>query len=123
MAKNPNIIVEAHTQAVGDTLSVVDKLTASGKTVTLAMVAPDTVNGKYKDFGIDLSEEAWIDETDNAFANENGEIVGFPFSIEGLGLVYNKKVVEDAVGGTFDPFTINTRDKLVELLDQIKASG
>jgi len=123
MAKNPDIIVEAHTQAVGDTLSIVDKLTASGKTVTLAMVAPDTVNGKYKDFAADLSNEAWIAETNNAFANADGEIVGFPFSIEGLGLVYNKKVVENAVGGTFDPFSINTRDKLIALLDQIKASG
>jgi len=123
MAENPDIIVEAHTQAVGDTLSVVDKLTASGKTITLAMVAPDTVNGKYKDFGIDLSGEAWVAETDHAFANEKGELVGFPFSIEGLGLVYNKKVVENAVGGEFDPFSINTRDKLVELLDKIKASG
>ena len=123
MAENPDIIVEAHTQAVGDTLSIVDKLTASGKTVTLAMVAPDTVNGKYKDFGIDLADQKWIAETDNAFANANGEVVGFPFSIEGLGLVYNKTVVENAVGGEFDPFTINTRDKLVELLDKIKASG
>lgn len=123
MAENPDIIVEAHTQAVGDTLSVLDKLTASGKTVTMAMVAPDTVNGKYKDFGIDLSGEKWVEETDHAFANAEGTIVGFPFSIEGLGLVYNKNVVEKAVGGEFDPFSINTRDKLVELLDQIKASG
>lgn len=123
MAANPDIIVEAHTQAVGDTLSVVDKLTASGKTVTLAMVEPSSVNGKYKDFGIDLSDQAWVAETDSEFANEDGKIVGFPFAIEGLGLVYNKKVVENAIGGEFDPFTINTRDKLVALLDQIKASG
>lgn len=123
MAANPDIIVEAQSQAVGDTLSIVDKLTASGKTVTIAMVAPDTVNGKYKDFGIDLSDQKWIEETDHAFKNEAGEVVGFPFSIEGLGLVYNKNVVENAVGGDFDPFSINTRDKLVELLDKIKASG
>lgn len=123
MAANPDIIVDAQSQAVGDSLNVLDKLTASGKTVTLAMVPPDTVNGKYKDFGIDLSDQKWIEETDSAFKNDAGEVIGFPFSIEGLGLVYNKKVVENAVGGAFDPFTINTRDKLVELLDKIKASG
>lgn len=123
MVANPDIIVEAHTQAVGDTLSIFDKLTASGKNVTLAMVAPDTVNGKYKDFGVDLSGEAWIAETDNAFSNEEGLVVGFPFSIEGLGLVYNKTVVEKAIGSEFDPFSINTRDKLIALLDKIKASG
>lgn len=122
-AANPNITVEAYSQAVGETLGVLDKLTASGKTVTLAMVEPSAVQNKYKDFGIDLTSEKWNEETKDGFKNEQGEIVGFPFSIEGFGLVYNTKVVEKAVGGTFDPFSINTRDKLKELLDKIKASG
>lgn len=123
MAANPDIIVEQHTGAVGDTLSILDKLSASGETVTLAMMEPNAVVEKYKDFGIDLSGEKWVSETNAAVKNAKGEIVGFPFSIEGFGLVYNKKVVEKAVGGSFDPFSINTRDKLKELLDQIKASG
>jgi raffinose/stachyose/melibiose transport system substrate-binding protein len=123
MAANPDIKVEAHTQAVGDTLNIIDKLTASGKTVTLAMTEPGTVRGKYKDFGIDLSNEKWNEETTSAFKNEQGQVVGFPFSIEGLGLVYNKKVVETALGGEFDPFSINTRDKLIALLDKLQAAG
>ncbi|WP_410513474.1 ABC transporter substrate-binding protein [Paenibacillus sp. BR2-3] len=123
MAANPNITVEAYTQAVGDTLSVLEKLTASGKTVTLAMMAPDAPINKHKDFGIDLSKEKWNEETIYGVKNANGEIVGFPFSIEGFGLVYNKQVVDKAVGGSFDPFSINTRDKFKELLDKIKASG
>ena len=40
-----------------------------------------------------------------------------------FGLVYNQKVLDKAVGGTFDPFTINTRDKLKELLNKLQASG
>lgn len=122
-AANPNITVEAYSQAVGETLGVLDKLTASGKTVTLAMMEPSAVLNKYKDFGIDLSGEKWNEETKDGFKNEQGQIVGFPFSIEGYGLVYNTKVVEKAVGSTFDPFSINTRDKLKDLLDKIKASG
>lgn len=123
MAANPDITVEAYSQAVGDTLGVLDKLTATGKKVTIAMLEPSAVNYKYKDWAIDLSKEKWNEETKDGVKNAAGQIVGFPFAIEGFGLVYNKKVVEKAVGGTFDPFTINTRDKFKELLDKLKASG
>lgn len=123
MAANPNITVEAYSQAVGDTLGVLDKLTASGKKVTIAMLEPSAVNYKYKDWGMDLSKEKWNEETKDSIKNAAGQVVGFPFAIEGFGLVYNKKVVETAVGGSFDPFSINTRDKLKELLDKIKTSG
>lgn len=109
--------------AVGDTVNLLDKLTASGKTVTMAMMSPDSIVNKYKDFGIDLSGEKWNEDTVYGVKDAEGKIAGFPFSIEGFGLVYNKSVLDKAVGGTFDPHTINTRDKLKELLDQIKASG
>ncbi|WP_411343152.1 ABC transporter substrate-binding protein [Paenibacillus sp. WLX1005] len=123
MAENPDIQVEAVSSAVGDTVSLLDKLTASGKTVTLAMMSPDSITNKYKDFGIDLSQEKWNQDTEYGVKDANGKIAGFPFSIEGFGLVYNKTVLDKVEGGTFDPFTINTRDKLQALLDKIKASG
>ncbi len=121
--ENPNITVETHSAAVGDTVNINDKLAASGKVVTLAMVQPSDVNTKYKNFAADLSGEKWTSETSYAFKNDAGKVVGFPFAIEGFGLIYNQKVVDKAVGGTFDPSTINTRDKLKALLDKIKASG
>jgi raffinose/stachyose/melibiose transport system substrate-binding protein len=123
MAANPNIIIEADTSAVGDTLAVFDKLTASGKVVSLAMMEPAAINAKYKDVGIDLSGEKWNKDTVYGVENTEGKVVGFPFAIEGFGLVYNQKVLDKSVGGTFDPSTINTRAKLKDLLDKIKASG
>lgn len=123
MKANPKIHVEVDSIAVGDTLNVFDKLTASGKTVTMAMFSPYDALHKYKNVGIDLSNEKWNAETTDALKNSNGQVVGFPFAIEGMGLVYNQKVVEKAVGGNFDPFSINTQDKLKGLLDKIKASG
>ncbi|MCL9660489.1 ABC transporter substrate-binding protein [Paenibacillus hunanensis] len=123
MAENPDIHVEALSGAVGDTVNLLDKLTASGKTVTMAMMSPDSITNKYKDFGIDLSQEKWNQDTPYGVKDANGKIAGFPFSIEGFGLVYNKNVVDKAIGSSFDPFSINTRDKLKALLDQIKASG
>lgn len=123
MADNKNINVQVESTAVGDALNVFDKLSASGKTVTLAMFSPYDATHKYKDVGIDLSNEKWNEETNDAIKSEDGKVIGFPFAVEGMGLVYNKEVVEKATGGTFDPFTINTRDKLKELMDQIKESG
>lgn len=123
MKANPGIIVEPYSVTVGDTVNIFDKLTSSGKVVTLAMMEPNAVLDKYKDFGADLSTEKWNEETVYGFTNPAGEVVGYPFAIEGFGLVYNQKVLDSVVGGTFDPFSINTRDKLKELMDKIKASG
>lgn len=123
MATHENIEVEQYTGAVGDTMSILDKMTASGVTVSLAMIEPGKILDIYPGWGIDLSNEKWVEQTDSAFKDTDGAVIGFPFAIEGFGLVYNKKVVENAIGGSFDPFTINTRDKLIELLDKIKASG
>jgi raffinose/stachyose/melibiose transport system substrate-binding protein len=123
MDANPDIKVEVNTTAVGDTLNVFDKLTASGKVVTLAMFEPYAALNKYGDVGIDLSGEKWVEETTSALTNTEGQVVGFPFAVEGMGLVYNQKVMDSAVGGTFDPFTINTQEKLEELLNQVKSTG
>lgn len=123
METHPNITVEAYSVAVGDTVPIFEKLTSSGKTVTLAMLEPNAVLDKYADFGIDLSGEKWLEETVYGFTNPSGQVVGFPFAIEGMGLVYNQKVLDAAVGGTFDPFSIVTQDDLVALFDKIQASG
>lgn len=122
-AANPNITVNVYSAAVGDSLNVFDKMTASGETVTMAMFDPDAALNKYKDIELDLSGEKWNADTDSALKNADGKVIGFPFAIEGFGLVYNQKVLDKAVGGTFDPYSINTRDKLKDLLDKIKASG
>lgn len=123
MAKNPNINVEVDSVAVGDPLNIYDKLTASGKTVTLAMFSPYDALHKYKDVGIDLTSEKWVKDTNDALKDAKGQVIGFPFAVEGMGLVYNAKVVEKVVGGKFDPFSINTQGKLKALLDKMKASG
>lgn len=123
MVAYPDIEVEVHSKAVGDTLNPYDKLTASGVTVTIAMFEPYEAMTKYKDIALDLSDEKWNEETSDALTDEEGRVIGFPFAIEGMGLVYNEDVVKNAVGDDFDPFAINTRDRLIELLDKIKESG
>lgn len=123
MKAHPDIIVEQYTGAVGETVNIFDTLTSSGKIITLAMMEPNAALDRYQDWGIDLSGEAWVAETVYGLTNPSGVLVAFPYAIEGMGLVYNKSVVEAAVGGTFDPFSIVTRNDLVDLLEKIKASG
>lgn len=123
MAANPDITIEAYSNAVGDSLSAYEKLTASGKTVTLGMFEPGSLLEKHNGVGIDLSKEKWASETVDIVKDGDGTPVGFPFAVEGYGIIYNKSVVEKAVGGSFDPYSINTRDKLIALFDKVKASG
>jgi raffinose/stachyose/melibiose transport system substrate-binding protein len=122
-AANPNITVEVYSQAVGDSLSAFDRLTTAGNVVTVAMFEPGALSGAQKGFGIDLSGEKWAAETTQIIKDGDGVSVGFPFAIEGFGIVYNKTVVDKANGGPLDPYSINTRDKLKELFDKVKASG
>lgn len=119
---HPGMVVEPYSVQVGDTVSIFDKLTSSGEKITLAMMEPNAALADYADWGVDLSGEDWVAQTDSSMKNPSGVIVGFPFAIEGMGLVYNKAVVEKAVPG-FDPFSITTRDALVSLLDALVASG
>ena len=77
---------------------------------------------KFKDHAADLSNEKWV--ADMAQPNQiDGKTLAFPFSVEGYGLIYNKAVLDKAVGGTFDPKTINTTTSLEELFKKIQASG
>lgn len=44
----------------------------------------------------DLSSEAWVSDTDYAFTKD-GKTYGFPYSVEGYGIIYNKEIM-DKVG-------------------------
>lgn len=120
----PNITALPYTGAVGDPVSILDKMIASGTVVTLAMLEPGSIDTKYKDIKkVDLAGEPWIKDTVFAWKDASGKTVGYPFAIEGFGLVFNRNVVEHALGTTFDPWSINTRDKFVALLDKVQADG
>ncbi|MBN2658226.1 MAG: hypothetical protein JXR86_14295 [Spirochaetales bacterium] len=44
---------------------------------------------------VDLSNEDWVEHTTLAY-EESGSVLGFPFSIEGWGLIYNADLLESA---------------------------
>lgn len=66
----------------------------------------------------DLSGEAWADNTDLAYTDVDGKVLGFPFNAEGYGLVYNAQVLEEA---GVDPASITDEESLAAALETIDA--
>ncbi len=77
-----------------------------------------------KDEFVTLSEESWVKhlnvEMGAAARNSEGELVVFPFAVEGMGFIYNKKVIKEC---GIDVDTIHTRDALEEAFKKVESSG
>ncbi|MFC4769784.1 ABC transporter substrate-binding protein [Effusibacillus consociatus] len=124
--QNPGINLQVIPAAAGQSpFEKVSAMYASGNAPTISMVDPSDVK-KFKDKALDLSGEKWVkDAVDGSLdaAKDDGKILGFPFAVEGYGLIYNKQVLDKAVGGNFDPSSIKTRSDLEALLKKIQATG
>lgn len=92
-------------------------LYASGTPATLCMLDAGDIP-KFKDKAADLSGEKWVKELPQKDLID-GKTLTFPFAVEGYGLIYNKAVVEKALG-KFNPATINTRAALENFFNKLK---
>lgn len=95
----------------------------SGNPPTLSILDTTDVVALAEEKAEDLTDEAWTAEAEGYLTEVNGKIYSFPLCIEGRGLIYNKTVIEEALGETFDPDSIRTQDDLVNLLDRLVAAG
>ena len=84
------------------------------------------VNGGDTDFKnweghlVDMSNEKWVSDTEAAYKDKDGKVVGFPYTTEAIGLAYNADVLEKA---GIDPKSITGPDsmkKAFETLDSKK---
>ena len=64
----------------------------------------------------DLSDEEWVKDTDFAYKGEDGNVYGFPFAVEGIGLVYNADILEKA---GIDPNTLTNIDAYKAAFEKI----
>ncbi|MFC0213528.1 ABC transporter substrate-binding protein [Paenibacillus chartarius] len=123
---NPNISLEIMAAPAGTSpFERASTLYASGNPPTMLMLDTGDVE-KFKDRILDLSGEKWnADTVANAtdLTTFGGKNYGFPLAVEGYGFIYNKAIVDKAVGGSFDPSTIKTTNDLENLFKQIEASG
>ena len=95
----------------------------SGNPPTLAILDTTDVIALAEEKAADLTEEPWTAEAEEYLTRINGKVYSFPLCIEGRGLIYNKKVIEGALGEEFDPKSVTTLDEFVGLLDRLADAG
>lgn len=95
----------------------------SGNPPTLSILDTTDVIALAEEKAEDLTDEAWTEEAEGYLTEVNGRVYSFPLCIEGRGLIYNKGVIEEALGEPFDPSTIKTQDDFVTLLDRLVEAG
>ena len=95
----------------------------SGSAPTLSILDTTDVIALAKEKAEDLSNEAWIKEAEGYLTEVDGKVYSFPLCIEGRGLIYNKAVIDEALGEEFDPDSIATQEDFVKLLDRLVEGG
>ena len=124
---NPNVTVELIPTPIGGAqIEIFQSRLASGNPPTISNLDPSHIY-IYRDKFLDLEPvKAKYEELTLPGAVEggilDGKFLGIPWTAQGYGLLYNTRVVEEAIGGKFDPSTIRTRDALKELLEKVEAA-
>lgn len=95
----------------------------SGNAPTLSILDTTDVIALAEEKAADLTDENWTAEAENYLTKVNDKVYSFPLCIEGRGLIYNKAVIEEALGEEFDPDEITTLDEFVDLLDRLVEGG
>lgn len=122
--KNPGIKVE-YIPAGDDQLQGWMALYASNEGPTVSLMDPINIFENQERM-LDMTGEELVANIEEAALSTytfDGKVYGIPMTAAGIGILYNKAVCDEAVGGDFDPSTIKTRSDLAELLDQIEATG
>jgi raffinose/stachyose/melibiose transport system substrate-binding protein len=89
---------------------------ANNQGPTLFSLAPGAEVAQVANYLEDLSDLPFVkDISDSLIAKSNGKVVGIPYTVEGFGLVYNKKLV--------DPANVRDYNSFVKLLQDSKAKG
>ncbi|WP_018142970.1 ABC transporter substrate-binding protein [Alloscardovia criceti] len=95
---------------------------AANQPYTISMVDAKDVYSLAEEHALDLSDQSWVSDTDQAIAID-GKTYGFPVTIEARGLIYNADAIKKATGKDFDPSTIKTTEDLEQLISDLKAGG
>ncbi|MBE6021708.1 MAG: carbohydrate ABC transporter substrate-binding protein [Cellulosilyticum sp.] len=94
-----------------------------GNTPTMILMDPTHMNYVEED-NVSLNEEKWMEhvavDLSDIARNDEGELIAFPFALEGIGLIYNEEVLNEA---GVDPSQINTLSSLEEAFKKIEAIG
>lgn len=124
----PNVTIELIPTGIGEgQQEKLQSLYASGNAPTFMNVDPANVI-EYEDHLLEMTMDnaPWLSLASDGAVDGGtfgGKILGAPWSVQGYGLLYNKRVVNEIYGGEFDPTTINTRDALKAFFEKCEAAG
>ena len=122
--KKSGVHVEVMPVTDGDSpYTKVVSLYNSGNPPTMSILDTTDVIALAEEKAADLSGEPWLAEAEGYLTEVNGKVYSFPLCIEGRGMIYNKAVIETALGGSFDPASIRTLDDFTALLDRLVEAG
>lgn len=124
--ENPNISVE-YIAAGNDQLQKWMALYASNEGPTVSLMDPINIyENQERMRPYDPEVDTWLSnvvESSLSTYTFDGDVYGIPMSAAGFGLLYNQRVLDEAVGGEFDPATIKTRQDLEDLFISIEETG
>lgn len=109
--------------AGGSPFEKISSMYNAGTPPTLAMLDTVDVITLANEKALDLSGEKWVADAGELITKVDGKVYSFPMCVEGKGLIFNKTVIEDALGAKFDSSTINSYDKLKDLFEKLQAKG
>lgn len=95
---------------------------AANDPYTLNMVDAKDVYSLGPQYGLDLSDQEWVSDTDYAISVDD-KVYGFPVCVEARGILYNADAIKNTLGTDFDPASITNLDDFKAFLDQLVAAG
>lgn len=116
-ANGVNIEIETCGGSNCDYASKLDQYISADQTPDIFLLEGRGGFEKNKDIVADLSDEAWVSDTDYAFVDD-GKTYGFPLGVEGFGLTYNKDILDKA---GIDPATLTSYDAYVEAFEILES--
>ena len=95
----------------------------SGNAPTMAILDTTDVKALADEKALVLDGEDWVKEAGNYATEIQGHIFSMPLCVEGKGIIYNKKVIEETLGRNLNPDEINTLDGFKALLNEMRDAG
>ncbi len=109
----------------GNAFERMTALYASGNTPTIMAMGQEA--NEFSDKLMDLSDQPLLEDavegSYDLVTGEDGKVIGFPLTVEAFGLLYNKTVMDEVIGGTFNPSVVDSQESLKELYTDVEEAG
>ncbi len=97
---------------------------SSGDAPTLALVDCNDIVALGEEHGVPLDDEKWVADGGETYGvSVNDTLYGFPFSLEGRGILYNKTAIEETLGEEFDPSSITNIEEFDAFCARLVEAG